>query len=77
MKFYSKLRYNSSLNYSKFDTNMTDDYYYHSVLYDGKGLYIKDGRLGVAISHGCVRLATENAEWIYDNVPEGSTIVIN
>lgn len=61
----------------KYATNITDDYYYHSILYDGKGMYVKDGRLGVAISHGCVRLATENAEWMYDNVPEGSTIVIN
>lgn len=61
----------------KYATNITDDYYYHSILYDGKGIYIKDGRLGVAISHGCIRLDTENAKWIYDNVPEDSTIVIN
>lgn len=62
---------------AKYAINITDDYYYHSILYDGKGLYVKDGRLGVAISHGCIRLATENAQWMYDNVPEGSTIVIN
>ncbi|RDY29322.1 murein L,D-transpeptidase [Romboutsia weinsteinii] len=61
----------------KYATNIVNDYYYHSILYDAKGLYIKDSRLGVAISHGCVRLATGNAQWIYDNVPEGSTIVIH
>lgn len=76
---HRKRRVKNSLNYSKFDTNMTefagdqntavkyatnivDDYYYHSILYDGKDLYVKDSRLGVAISHGCVRLATENAK---------------
>jgi len=28
------------------------------------------------ISDGCIRLAKENAKWIYDNVPKGSTIYI-
>lgn len=64
---------NSSARYA---TNITGEYYYHSILYDPKNLYIKDDRLGVAISHGCIRLATSSAKWIYDNVPEGSTIII-
>lgn len=62
---------------AKYAINITDDYYYHSILYNAKGSYIKDGRLGLAISHGCIRLATENAQWMYVNVPEDSTIVIN
>ncbi|MEG0134352.1 MAG: L,D-transpeptidase, partial [Clostridium sp.] len=37
---------------------------------------VKDGRLGMRISDGCVRLAKENAKWIYDNVPERSSIHI-
>ena len=26
------------------------------------------------LSHGCVRLDIDNAKWIYDNVPGGTTI---
>ena len=33
--------------------------------------------VGVAISHGCIRLATSSAKWIYDNIPEGTPIIIN
>lgn len=64
---------NSSVKYA---TNITDEYYYHSIIYNETGLSIKDDRLGVAISHGCIRLATSSAKWIYENVPEGSTIII-
>ena len=35
-----------------------------------------DSRLGMALSHGCVRVALENAEWIYNNVPGGTTVVV-
>ena len=55
----------------KYATNIVDDYYYHSIIYDDKGFNIKDDRLGVAISHGCIRLATSSAKWIYDNITEG------
>ena len=37
---------------------------------------IIDGRMGVTISHGCIRLEIENAKWIYYNVPSGTKIVI-
>lgn len=37
---------------------------------------VKDGRLGMRLSHGCVRLAIENAKWIYDNIPSGTTVII-
>ena len=36
-----------------------------------------DGRLGLAISHGCVRMKMSNAKWIYDNVPIGTTVLID
>ena len=48
-----------------------------NIIYDDKGFNIKDDRLGVAISHGCIRLATSSAKWIYDNIPEGTPIIIN
>ena len=51
------------------------DYLFHSVICDKDGNVI-DGRLGCAVSHGCVRLAKENAKWIYDNIPSGTTVVV-
>ena len=35
-----------------------------------------DGRVGMALSHGCVRLEIQNAKWIYDTIPSGSTVVV-
>ncbi len=60
----------------KYATRIKGAYYYHSILYNSTGEYVKDGRLGMALSHGCVRLATENAKWIYDNIPNTTTVVI-
>lgn len=50
-------------------------YLYHSITYNWDDS-VQDGTLGAAVSHGCVRLATENAKWICDNIPEGSTVFI-
>ena len=33
-------------------------------------------KLGKAASHGCIRLTVEDAKWIYDNCPTGTTVVI-
>lgn len=48
---------------------------FHSVLYNAHTFVLQDGRLGSALSHGCVRLALENAKWIYDTIPRGTTVV--
>ena len=61
----------------KYATRIKGGYYYHSVLYDSTGSYIIDGRLGEALSHGCIRLSTENAKWIYDNIPDTTTVIIH
>ncbi|MCR5042489.1 MAG: L,D-transpeptidase, partial [Clostridia bacterium] len=37
---------------------------------------IWDGRLGMALSEGCVRLDINNAKWIYDNCPIGTKVVV-
>lgn len=50
--------------------------YFHSILYNPGGTSVQDGRLGVQASHGCVRLAYENAAWIYNNVGDGTTVVV-
>lgn len=59
-------------------SQISGDYLFHSVIYDGSSspVRILDGTLGAATSHGCVRLALENAKYIYDNVPTGTTVVI-
>lgn len=67
----------SGADYSvKYATRIVDGYYYHSILYDNNGKYIKDGRLGYELSHGCIRLDTNNAKWIYDNIPDNTTVLI-
>ncbi|MCB2358275.1 L,D-transpeptidase family protein [Clostridium estertheticum] len=59
--------------YCKYFTQISGNYLFHSILYDKSGNVI-DGNLGAVESHGCIRLALENAKYIYDNIPIGSTI---
>ena len=61
----------------KYATRIKDGYYYHSILYDSSGKDIKDGRLGQELSHGCIRLDTNNAKWIYENILDSTTIIIH
>lgn len=49
---------------------------FHSVLYKGYTNKVGDGRLGRHISNGCVRIATANAKWIYNNIIRGTTCFI-
>ena len=57
-------------------TQIKGNYLFHSIVYYLDGT-IKDDRLGMQLTDGCIRLSTENAKWIYDNIPEGTTIFIN
>jgi lipoprotein-anchoring transpeptidase ErfK/SrfK len=61
----------------KYYTQIKGNYLFHSVLYDNKGERIIDGTLGIPVSHGCVRLAVENAKFIYDTIPAGTAIWSN
>lgn len=61
----------------KYATRIRGSYYYHSVLFNPEGTEIINDTLGEALSHGCIRLAVENAQWIYDNILDTTTIVIN
>ena len=53
-------------------------YLFHSVIYyrDSGPYDILDGTMGEQVSHGCVRLDIQNAKYIYDSVPSGTTVVI-
>ena len=66
-------RLNSGL---KWWTRFNGGYVFHSVTYTKEGL-LYDDTLGVRASAGCVRLATENAKWIYDNIPEGTGVWVH
>lgn len=57
-------------------TQFYGDYLFHSVLYNKYNGALMDGRLGMGLSHGCVRLDINNAKWIYDTIPSGSTVVV-
>ncbi|WP_455540021.1 L,D-transpeptidase family protein [Terrisporobacter sp.] len=61
----------------KYATRIRGSYYYHSILFNAEGTEIIDDTLGEAISHGCIRLALENARWIYENILDTTTVVIN
>lgn len=51
--------------------------YYHSVLFNYMSpTSIQDGRLGGNFSNGCVRLAKNNAKWLYDNIEPGTKVVV-
>lgn len=58
--------------YSSFKGN----YLFHSIIYNLDGS-IRDGRLGMKLSDGCIRLLKVNAKYIYDNVPQGTKVIIN
>ena len=56
-------------------TQFYGDYLIHSVEYYQNTFDVLDGRLGLNLSHGCVRLPIDQAKWIYDNIPYGTKVV--
>ena len=56
-------------------TQFHGNYLFHSVLYNpGSQRSLQDGRLGMNLSHGCVRLSLGNAKWINRNIPRGTKV---
>ena len=51
------------------------NYLFHSITYNADGT-LQDGRVGQQLSHGCVRLATSNAKWLYNTIPNGTKVYI-
>lgn len=57
-------------------TQFKGNYLFHSIIYNLDGS-VRDGRLGMALSDGCIRLTKVNAKWIWDNIPSGTKVVIS
>lgn len=57
-------------------TQFYGNYLFHSVLYHAGTFRVKDGRLGMHLSHGCVRMHINSAKWIYDNIPNKTHVNI-
>ena len=57
-------------------TQISGNYLFHSVLYYPGTFTVKDGTMGEAVSHGCVRLTLSHAKWIYNNIPTKTKIRI-
>mgnify|MGYP004720156331 FL=1 len=53
------------------------DYLFHSVPYNEDQSEVVDNTLGTPASHGCIRLKTNDAKWIYDNIEAGTKVIIN
>lgn len=54
------------------------EYLFHSVPTDKSGKWIvsEAEKLGKSASHGCVRLTVADAKWLYEQLPEGTKVVI-
>ncbi|MBE6928022.1 MAG: hypothetical protein E7467_05990 [Ruminococcaceae bacterium] len=48
---------------------------FHTVLLNYDGTYY-NGRVGIPLSHGCVRLPIDNADYIYRYIPLGTRVVV-
>ena len=57
-------------------TQFKGNYLFHSIIYN-LDESVRDGRLGMKLSDGCIRLAKINAKWIYDNIPKNTKVVIS
>lgn len=56
-------------------TSFKGNYLFHSIIYNLDGS-VRDGRLGMKLSDGCIRLKKENAKYIYDNIPQNTAVII-
>jgi hypothetical protein len=66
--------------WGQYSTRIVNGILFHSVWYyklDPSTLSTTQyNKLGTTASHGCVRLTVEDAKWIYDNCPIGTTVEI-
>lgn len=60
----------------KYYVQFMGNYLFHSVPFAEDQETVLDETLGEPASHGCIRLDTDDAKWLYDNVLDGSKIII-
>lgn len=60
----------------KYYVQFMGNYLFHSIPFDSDKTTVSDPTLGVPSSHGCIRLSVEDSKWLYDNVQNGSKIII-
>ncbi|MBE6470629.1 MAG: hypothetical protein E7000_02850 [Coriobacteriaceae bacterium] len=57
-------------------TYIADGKYIHTPLYQrGSTTVYRDKRMGRSISHGCVRVETKNAIWVYKHIKRGTRMI--
>jgi len=52
-------------------------YAFHSRLYKPRTDVLNDDRIGYPVSLGCIRMYDEDIWYIFNNIPEGSTVVVH
>ncbi len=60
----------------KYYVQFMGNYLFHSIPFNSDRTTVSDPTLGVPSSHGCIRLSVEDSKWLYDNVKNGSKIII-
>ena len=60
----------------KYYVQFMGNYLFHSIPFNSDKTTISDPTLGVPASHGSIRLSVEDSKWLYDNVQNGSKIII-
>ncbi|HHX22633.1 MAG: L,D-transpeptidase [Tepidanaerobacteraceae bacterium] len=55
-----------------------NNYLFHSIPYDENENFIEEeaAKLGQKASHGCIRLSLEDSIWFYENVTQGTPVLI-
>lgn len=79
VKYYSGFMLDAS--YCQYCTSFKKTYYFHAPpSYQDReesGVSWKDyNSLGSQASHGCIRLTSRDARWIYENCPEGTVVEV-
>lgn len=67
--------------WGQYSTRIVGGILFHSVYYYENGnpatLATREfNKLGSSASHGCIRLTVEDAKWIYDNCPIGTSVIV-
>ncbi|HHW69853.1 MAG TPA: L,D-transpeptidase family protein [Clostridiales bacterium] len=70
--FYSDRLQSGAKNWMRF----YNSYLFHSIAFDDRR-NVQDDTLGAKVSSGCVRLSIEDSEYLYEIIPEGTTVWIN